>query len=182
MGHAFFIRSLVGILVLSGCLLHADQVTAQALRELPPYLRDISDEVGALPDSEGRALATLIANVQRETGVRIVIVIAETTAPESIEDYTTRLSNYWLARRPPAQGEERIFFVLDLKDGSVRLATGEKMASLVEKVSKSDFMSDLLPMFKRGEYYRALKRVVERLSAIIKQRSSGSAATRPFKT
>ena len=172
MGHKLLIRSLKAVLVLLGFLLHSVQVNAQALRELPPLLRDISDEVGALSDAQGQALATMIADVQRETGVRIVIVIAETTAPESIEAYTARHSNYWFTKRPRMRGEERIFLVVDLKDGSVRLATGEKMASLIDKISKSQFMADLLPLFKRGEYYRALTSIVERLSKVIRQRST----------
>ena len=45
----------------------------------------------ALSDFEGRALAGMIADLQRESGVRMIIVLAETTAPEQIEQYHTDL-------------------------------------------------------------------------------------------
>lgn len=170
-------RPFITALFLVGLMLQSAGIHSQEpLRSLPPQLRDISDEVGALSASEGRALAGMVADVQRESGVRIIIVIAETTAPENIEDYTKRLSLHWQAQRPPHSGEERIFLVIDVKDGAIRLAAGEKMASLIDRVSRSEFMNELLPMFKRNEYFRALANLIERLSAVIKQRPM---ATRP---
>jgi uncharacterized protein len=167
------IRNVVVVLCALGSMALSWDASAQsAVRPLPPYLRDISDEVGALSDKEGQALAGMIADLQRERGVRLIIVIAETTAPESIEDYTKRLSGDWLARRPPLYGEERVFAVVDTTDRAVRIATGEKMAPLIDQISKSQFMTDLLPLFSRHEYFQALRIIVERLSQAIMQRGS----------
>ena len=161
-----------------GLVLQTGELIAQEpLRALPPQLRDISDEVGALSESEGRTLARMVADVQRETGIRIIIVIAETTAPERIEDYTKRLSAHWLAQRPPFSGEKRVFVVMDVTDSALRLAAGEEMTALIDRLSASQFMDDLLPVFKRKEYYRALAILIERLSVLIKQQPM---ATRLF--
>lgn len=98
-------RNLMVTLMAFGFVLQSLDAHAQeALRPLPPVLSAISDEVGALSESEGEALAEIVADARRASGVRIIIVIVETTVPENIESYTHRLRAQWQARRPPSPG------------------------------------------------------------------------------
>lgn len=72
----------VAFIALGAMLLSFDMRSEAALRPLPSILRAISDEVGMLSVPEGQALAQMIADVQRENGVEIIVLIAETTVPE----------------------------------------------------------------------------------------------------
>ena len=56
------------------------------LRELPPLLRAISDEVGVLSIPEGKLLSRHIGRIEDERGIKIIVVIAETVRPEDIDD------------------------------------------------------------------------------------------------
>lgn len=69
--------------------------TPERLRELPPLLRSVSDESGALSLAQGQALSRQLSDIERRIGVEIVVVILTTTRPESIEAYVQRLINHW---------------------------------------------------------------------------------------
>jgi len=166
---AVIIRNLVVTCVALGFVLQSLDARAQeALRPLPPILRAISDEVGALSTSEGEALAGIVADVGQTSGVRIIIAIVETTMPESIEIYTQRLQAYWGAHRPPSKGEEEVFIVVAAKDRTIRIASGVNMTAIVERVSNSKLMLDVGPLLRSGKYFPALALIVEGLSQAIR--------------
>ena len=172
-------RNLIIASVAIGTIFLSFDTRSQAApRRLPPVLRAISDEVGALSVPEGQALASILADVKQKSGVEIIVVVAETTGAESIEEYTQRLSAHWRAYGRSPDGERRVFVVVAVADCSLRIASEKQMASVVEQVTKSPLMTDLLPMFRHGEYFRALALIVEQLSrAIGSLPSAGDNAT-----
>lgn len=157
-------RVLIFILIAFGALVHSVDARAQdALRPLPPMLRVISDEVEALSVSEGEALARIVADVRQESGVRIIIAIVETTAPESIESYTQRLRAHWGSQRPTLDGEEDLFIVIAATDRALRIAAGLNMTTIVERLSSNTVMRDIGPLLRSGKYFPALALIVNRL-------------------
>lgn len=169
---AAIIRNLAVTFIALGFALQSPNArTQEAVRPLPPMLRAISDEVGALSVSEGEALARIVGDIQQESGVRIIVVIVETTVPESIESYSHRLLAHWGANRPPPDGVEDVIIVVAVTDRTLRIAAGIKMASVVEQVSNNKLMLDVAPLFRSGKYFPAVVLIVERLSQAIRSKS-----------
>ena len=165
-------RILIVALIAIGLSLQSFDARAQeVLRPFPPMLRAISDEVGALSVSEGQALSRIVDDIQQENKVRIIVVIVETTFPESIESYSHRLLAHWRANRPPPDGVEDIIIVVAATDRTLRIAAGLKMASVVEQVSNNKLMLDVAPLFRSGKYFPAVVLIVERLSQAIRSKS-----------
>jgi uncharacterized protein len=158
---------LVTLTAIGLALLSLDSHAQEALRSLPPILRTISDEVGALSTSEGQALGGIIADVQQERAVRIIVVIAETTMPESIESYTHRLRAHWAALRPLPDGVEDILVVVAVTDGILRIAAGVNMAPIVARISIDKVVTEVRPLLRSGKYFAALVLIIERLSQAI---------------
>lgn len=166
-------RNLIVKLIVFGFTLQSLDVRAQeTLRLLPPVLSTISDEVGALSVPDGEALAEIVAEVWRVNGVRIIIVIVETTLPENIESYTHRLRAHWQERRPSTDGEEDVFVVIAAKDRTMRIAAGLRMAAIVKEVSSTKLMVDVGPLLRSGKYFSAIVLIVERLLQAIRSASS----------
>jgi uncharacterized protein len=159
------VRNLVITLIAFGLGLQFFDARAQAtLRPLPPMLHAISDEVEALSEPEGRSLAKTVSDIQRETGVRIMVVIVGTTQPESMESYSHRLLIHWGTNRPPPLGVEDIIIVLAVEDRTLRIAAGIGMAPIVKEVSNNNLMSDVGLLFRNSKYFSAVEIILERLS------------------
>jgi uncharacterized protein len=145
---------------------------AQQLRPLPPLLRTLSDEVGALSVEQGRALSLSAEEIFERTGVRVIIVIAETTRPEEIEDYTERLGQRWKRERDIAP-ERSIFVVLSVKDREFQVMPGKGLESIDRQLKKPEAYAGLAPLFREGRYFDALMTVNHRLLNMLLGRRNG---------
>jgi uncharacterized protein len=175
-GRKEMIRIVLGLIftsIMIGLSLQSFDARAQeALRQLPPMLRAISDELGVLSESEGQALSKRVADIQQESRVRIIVVIAETTLPESIESYSHRLLAHWRANRPPPEGVEDVVIVFAITDRTLRIAAGMGMAAVVARVSNNKLMLDTGALLRSRKYFSAAALIVERLSQAIRSDSS----------
>lgn len=144
---------------------------AQQLRPLPPLLRTLSDEVGALSVEEGRALSRSAEEIFDRTGVRVIIVIAETTRPEQIEDYTERLGQRWKRERDLVP-ERSVFVVLAVQDREFQVMPGKGLEFVDRELKKPEAYAGLAPLFRERRYFDALMSVNNRLLNMLLRRKS----------
>lgn len=153
--------------------LPALSVLAQELRPLPPLLRTLSDEVGALSVEEGRALSRSAEEIFDRTGVRVIIVIAETTRPEEMEDYTERLGQRWKRERHLVP-ERSIFVVLAVQDREFQVMPGKGLDFVDRELKRPEAYAGLVPLFRERRYFDALMSVNHRLLDMLLRRKSGT--------
>lgn len=163
-------RSVVATLVL---LMFALAARAEELRPLPPLLHTVSDEAGALSVDQGRALSRSAEDIFDRTGVRVIIVIAETTRPEEIEDYTERLGQRWKRERDLVP-ERSIFVVLSVRDREFQVMPGRGLEFVDRELKKPEAYAGLSPLFRQGRYFDALMTVNQRLLEIVLKQKSRS--------
>jgi uncharacterized protein len=142
---------------------------AQALRPLPPLLHTLSDEVGALSVEEGRALSRSAEEIFDRTGVRVIIVIAETTKPEEIEDYTERLGQRWKRERHLVP-EHSVFVVLAVRDREFQVMPGKGLESVDRELKKPEAYAGLVQLFRERRYFDALMTFNHRLLDMLLKR------------
>lgn len=147
-------------------VLYALCASAQEPRPLPPLLRTLSDEVGALSVEQGRALSRSAEDIFERTGVRVIVVIAETTKPEEIEDYTERLGQRWKRERQLVP-ERSIFVILSMRDREFQVMPGKGLESIDRELKKAEAYAGLTPLFRDGRYFDALMTVNQRLLEMI---------------
>ena len=135
------------------------------LRPLPPLLRAVSDEVGVLSVEEGLELSHSIEGIQSLTGVRVIVVIVETTAPEAIEDYGDRLAWRW-GRERAIDVARSIFVVVPVKDRTMQVMPGAGLPSVERALANPEVTADLAEMFRNGRYFEALMKLSARLRVI----------------
>lgn len=137
------------------------------LRELPPLLRAVSDEVGVLSLAEGRELSRIIADIEQKTRVKVIVLIAETTQPESIEAYVQRLVNRWRTQTEALDSGRFVFVVVTKHDRALRVVPGEKLSSILKPFQASRATAEALALLRQNRYFEALETIVNKLLQLI---------------
>lgn len=140
------------------------------LRDLPPLLRAVSDEPGVLSLAEGRALSRRIAEIERDTGVKLVAVVVATVAPESVEAYVLRLINHWKRRSRALDNNRFVFIVVSKNDREVRVVPGPDLAWVLKSFSRGEMTENVPKLLRTDRYYEALLTIVNNLSRLITDR------------
>lgn len=137
------------------------------LRSLPPILSTISDEVGVLTVSQGQILAKTLADIERQTGVKIVVVILTTSLPESIEAYVQRLINRWRRESKRLDDGRFVFVAIAKEDRELRIVPSKKLTLVLKPFIDSGIMVDARALLKQDKYFEALVVIVDKLSQLI---------------
>lgn len=141
-----------------------------SLRPLPPLLRTVSDEVGALTISEGQALSRTLADIESKTRVKMIVLIAETVLPETIEAYVQRLVNHWRARDQLPSHDRFIFVVVAKNDRALRVVPGRELSWVLKPFNESEAAAGAPLLLKENKYYEALTVIATQLFQLIGDR------------
>lgn len=155
------------ILAALACLLHVLPVPAGDLRPLPPLLGTLSDEVGVMSIDESRKLAGALERTLDETGIRVVVVIAETAQPGSIEDYGDRLARRWKSERG-LDIDHSIFIVLAVRDRELQVMPGRGLARIERELQRSGKIAELAPLFRAGRFFDALMELKSEIDRMLR--------------
>ncbi len=138
------------------------------LRPLPPLMRAISDEIGVMSDVEGKVLSQSLELIRERTGVRVVVVIAETIAPETPGNYVDRLSQRWAIARG-VDPTRMVFVLIAVNDGLIGVIPGRAL-DLDAELSRAQFPLELSPLLRENHYFEALTKLAGRLREILEKR------------
>ena len=142
------------------------------LRELPPLLRAVSDEPGVLSVAQGRALSRQVSDVERKTGVEIIVVILSTTRPESIEAYVQRLIDHWRRASKQLDHGRFVFVAVAKEDREMRIVPSATLAWVLKPLTHSEVVVQAPALLKQDKYYEALAAITAMLSQLITDRGS----------
>jgi len=143
---------------------------AQPLRELPPLLRAVSDEPGVLSLGEGQALSRRIAEIERDIGVKMIVLVVVTVAPENIDAYVQRLINHWKRSGHALDNGRFVFIVIAKHEREIRIVPGPELAWVLEPLAGKE-IAETVPGLLRGDrYYEALLTMVNRIERLIADR------------
>mgnify|MGYP001580637547 CR=1 FL=1 len=142
----------------------------ERLRDLPPLLREVSDEPGALSLAEGQALSRRISEIRHDTGVKMIALVVFTVAPESIEAYVQRLINHWKRHSRELDNDRFVFIVIAKNDREIRIVPGPGLTWMLKPLSKRELIENVPDLLRKDQYFEALLRIVNKLSQIIADR------------
>ncbi len=134
-------------------------------RPAPPRL--VNDLTGTfLTPQEAAQLETKLEQFARETSTQIAIAIVPDLHGYAPGDYATRLAEKWGVGQ---KGKDNGILILvkpktATEKGEVFIATGYGLEGAVpDAVAKRIIMNEILPEFRRGNYYAGLDKAVTRL-------------------
>lgn len=136
-------------------------------RLLPPILSTVSDEVGVLTVPQGQALAKTLADIERETGVTIIVAILTTTRPESIDIYVQRLINRWLRESKRLDRGRFVFVAVAKEDRELRIVPSKPLGWVLKQLMQGEVAERAPALLKQDKYFEALTAIAEELSKLI---------------
>lgn len=155
-------------LALLGCPFLSGAALAQtALRPLPPALATLSDETGSLSPSQARALLKKLSQIEDRTTVKIIVLIAATVHPETIEAYVQRVIDRWKNSNSKLGSDRFIFVAIAKQDRAIRVVPGQQLSWVLEPFMTSGIMGETSLLLKRGDYYEALVAIGNELLQLI---------------
>jgi uncharacterized protein len=140
---------------------------AQELMPVPPLEGRVVDRTGTLDSLQRQAMEQHLANVERELGTQIVVLIVASTQPEDIAAYAHRVADQWkIGRREVGDG---LLIVVARNDRRVRIEVAKALEGAVPDLAARQIITETIsPAFKRDDYAGGLNAAIDRLAARIK--------------
>ena len=152
------------VLVILGLVLNTAICVADELVPVPAFTGHVVDTVGLLKPDQRLVLESQLSDLQSTKGSQIVVLIVETTAPETIEQYAIRAAESWKIGRKGT--DDGVLMLIAVKDRAVRLEVGYGFEGAISDiVSKRIIEEIIVPQFKAGDFNRG---IVEGVAAIMK--------------
>lgn len=154
---------LVGLGTTLACAL----APAQELAAVPPLEGRVIDRTDTLQAAQRQAMEQHLANVERELGSQIVVLIVPTTLPEDIAAYAQRVGDQWkIGRRETGDG---LLIVVAKNDRKVRIEVAKALEGAVPDLAARQIITETItPAFKRNDFAGGLNAAIDRIAARIK--------------
>ncbi|MBO3117735.1 TPM domain-containing protein [Winogradskyella sp. DF17] len=176
-----FCLNLITALSFMGCWMSNAQYE---IPEKPEFQTSVYDYINLLSTAEKLQLENKLIRYSDTTSTQIVIAIINSTQGE----YINYLGAQWAEEWGIGQAEEDngIFVLLAKDDRKIGINTGKGIEYLLtDALSKRIIERDIIPYFKRGDYYGGLNRGTDAIFEVLTgaysgTRSSGNATRFPF--
>ena len=125
----------------------------------PPSKGAVSDYAGKLSQPQVSELTFLIMGYQRQTSIEIAVVVVDSLQGQSAREYATGIGNSWGVGKAERNNGIVLLWAPNERAYSLRIADG-----LSQDLSDADATAitrnNLLPNFRREDYYDGLKETV----------------------
>jgi uncharacterized protein len=140
---------------------------AQDLLPVPPLEGRLIDRTQTLDTTQRQAMEQHLANVERELGTQIVVLMVDSTLPEDIAAYAHRVADQWkIGRREVGDG---LLIVVAKNDRRIRIEVAKALEGAVPDLAARQITSETIsPAFKRNDYAGGLNAAIDRLAARIR--------------
>jgi len=152
--------------------------SAQELAAVPPLEGRVIDRTDTLQSAQRQAMEQHLANVERELGSQIVVLIVPTTLPEDIAAYAQRVGDQWkIGRREVGDG---LLIVVAKNDRKVRIEVAKALEGAVPDLAARQIITETItPAFKRNDFAGGLNAAIDRIAARIKPEGLPAPDARP---
>jgi len=156
-----------GWLAAAALALLAAATPAQELAAVPPLSARVIDQTATLQPAQRQAMEQHLANVERELGTQIVVLIVPTTLPEDIAAYAQRVGDQWkIGRRDVGDG---LLIVVAKNDRRVRIEVAKALEGAVPDLAARQIIAETItPAFRRDDYAGGLNAAIDRIAARVK--------------
>jgi len=156
-------------------VLIAGQAQAQAqspFKPVPMLEARVTDQVGMLTADQRRRLEAVLADYEGQTGSQIAVLLVASTEPESIEQYSIRVTDAWKLGR---KGVDDGVLLLVARDNPsalrrLRIEAGRGVQGVLTDAQSSRILRDTIaPHFRQNDYYGGLVAGVGAISTLLNQ-------------
>jgi uncharacterized membrane protein YgcG len=134
-------------------------VFAQPATNFPAMKGVVSDYAGKLYQAQIQELSGLLKDYERQTSIEFVVVVVNNLDGLSARNYATGIGDFWRVGKAGKDNGIVLLWAPNERAYALRVAEGLS-ADLTDADATQITRQNLLPNFKRGEYYSGLKETV----------------------
>lgn len=139
----------------------------------PDFQTSVYDYVNLLSASEKNTLENKLVKYSDSTSTQIVVAIIASTKGEYINYLATEWAHKWGIGQ--AKEDNGIFILLARDDRKIMIATGYGVEHLLtDAMSRRIIERDIIPYFKRKDYYGGLNRGADAIFEVLKGEYQGT--------
>jgi uncharacterized protein len=133
---------------------------------LPALTARVTDQTGTLTSAQVAQLESALSELERAKGAQLVVLIAPTTQPESIEGYGIRLADAWKIGRKGV--DDGVILIVAKNDRAVRIEVGYGLEGVIpDVVAKRIIEERIVPRFRAGDFFGGVQDAVQTLARLI---------------
>jgi len=158
--------AMVAALCAAAWLSFAPGAQAQQLAPIPSLSSPVTDTTGTLTSDQAAALEAKLRTFEQAKGSQVAVLIVPTTQPEAIEQYALRVAEAWKIGRERV--DDGALLIVALEDRKLRIEVGYGLeGALTDATSNRIIDEDIVPAFRRGDYYGGIETGVDRMLRVI---------------
>jgi uncharacterized protein len=133
---------------------------------IPPQRAAVTDLTQTLTPEQSATLERRLRDFEAQKGVRIAVLLVPTTQPETIEQYSIRVTDAWQLRR---EGVDAGVLLLVAKDDrTVRIEVGYGLEGALPDVIADRIIEQVIvPRFRSGDFFGGLDEALTRIIAVV---------------
>ena len=139
---------------------------AQQSVAVPALTAPVTDLTGKLTADQVASLDAKLRAFEQAKGSQVAVLIVPTTQPEEIEQYGIRVADQWKLGRKKI--DDGAILIVALNDRKVRIEVGRGLeGALPDATAHRIIEEDIVPQFRRGDYYGGISTGVDRMLRVI---------------
>lgn len=132
-------------------------INYEAIEKIGSRVGYVNDYENILTSIQKQRLDSIINKFLRETSNEVVIVTIDSVSPySSLKDFTTDLGNFWGVGQKNINNGLIITISKSMRQGWIGTGLGTEQILTNEKLQVI-FDSEMIPRFRKGEYYEGLE-------------------------
>lgn len=133
---------------------------------IPPQRAAVTDLTQTLTLEQTETLERRLRDFEAKKGVRIAVLLVPTTQPETIEQYSIRVTDTWKLRRKGV--DAGVLLLVAKQDRTVRIEVGYGFeGALPDVIADRIIESVIVPRFRSGDFFGGLDEALTRIIAAV---------------
>ncbi|WP_460478291.1 TPM domain-containing protein [Bordetella muralis] len=146
--------------------LPADGSTADAPVGVPTLQARVTDLTGTLDTARRQGLEQRLAALEQRKGAQVAVLIVPTTAPDTIEQYATRVFDAWkLGRKGTDDG---VLLIMAKNDRTLRIEVGYGLEGAIpDAIAGRIIREQIVPRLQAGDYAGGIEAGVAAIEKLV---------------
>ncbi|GAB3277329.1 TPM domain-containing protein [Parahaliea aestuarii] len=142
-------------------------LAAQPLQAVPKLEQRVSDFTGTLNAEQRQTLEARLAQLEKDTGSQLAILVVDSTAPEDIAAYSIRVVDQWQLGRE--KFDDGALLLIARQDRRMRIEVGYGLEGAITDAQARQIIDEMIaPHFRNNDYFGGIKAGSQALETLIR--------------
>ena len=133
---------------------------------VPKLAGHVVDQTGTLTAADRDRIGAKLRAFEQSKGAQVAVLIVPTLGPDTIEDFSTRVTDEWKLGRKGV--DDGVLFVVANKERRMRIQTGRGVQGVLTDVASKRIVADIVaPHFRTGDFAGGIDAGVDAIMKVI---------------